>query len=105
VTFKQLTITKRADKASPALMLAAAQGTNLGSVTLHVAKQGGEFLAFTFKVVAIKTVSWAHDDESPKETVTFEYGALAIQYQPPSTPGSTAAPVGSCYDAINQAVC
>jgi hypothetical protein len=27
-----------------------------------------------------KKVTWAHDDESPKETVTFEYGGLAIQY-------------------------
>jgi bacteriocin-like protein len=23
---------------------------------------------FTFKLVAVKTVSWAHDDEAPKET-------------------------------------
>jgi hypothetical protein len=22
----------------------------------------------------VKTISWSHDDESPKETVTFEYG-------------------------------
>jgi hypothetical protein len=25
------------------------------------------------------TVTWSHDDESPKETVTFEYGALVIK--------------------------
>ncbi len=52
-------------------------------------------LVFTFKLVAVKTISWAHDDEAPKETVTFEYGGLNIQYyqqQPdgkpyPPTPG------------------
>ena len=27
----------------------------------------GGFLAFTFKLVAVKTVSWAHDDEAPKK--------------------------------------
>lgn len=26
----------------------------------------GGFLSFTFKLVAVKTVSWAHDDEAPK---------------------------------------
>ena len=25
------------------------------------------FLAFTFKLVAVKTISWAHDDEAPKK--------------------------------------
>ena len=46
------------------------------------------FLAFTFKLVAVKTMSWAHDDESPKETVTFEYGGLAIQYAVQKPDGS-----------------
>ena len=27
----------------------------------------GGFLAFTFKLVAVKTISWAHDDEAPKK--------------------------------------
>jgi hypothetical protein len=27
---------------------------------------GGTPLMFTFKLVAVKTVSWAHDDEAPK---------------------------------------
>jgi hypothetical protein len=26
----------------------------------------GGFLQFTFKLVAVKTISWAHDDEAPK---------------------------------------
>jgi hypothetical protein len=28
------------------------------------------------KPVRPKTVTWTHDDESPKEEVTFEYGAI-----------------------------
>jgi hypothetical protein len=27
----------------------------------------GGFLTFTFKLVAVKTVSWAHDDEGPEQ--------------------------------------
>jgi type VI protein secretion system component Hcp len=41
---------------------------------------GMVFLRFDFKLVAVKTISWSHDDESPKETVTFEYGGLQIRY-------------------------
>jgi hypothetical protein len=26
-----------------------------------------------------KTIPWSHDDEAPKETVTFEYGALQVR--------------------------
>ena len=40
---------------------------------------GGAPLTFTFKLAAVKTISWAHDDEAPKETTTFEYGGLVLQ--------------------------
>jgi hypothetical protein len=35
-------------------------------------------LQWDFKLVAVKTISWAYDDEAPKETVTFEYGGLQV---------------------------
>ena len=38
------------------------------------------FVRFDFKLAAVKTVSWAHDDEAPTETVTLDYGALIITY-------------------------
>jgi len=41
---------------------------------------GTVFLRFDFKLVAVKTISWSHDDESPKETTTFEYGGMLIRY-------------------------
>jgi hypothetical protein len=31
----------------------------------ELAEVAGGFLAFTFRLVAVKTVSWAHDDEAP----------------------------------------
>jgi hypothetical protein len=40
--------------------LAAVTGGGGGTTT---AGPGPTFLAFTFKLVAVKTISWAHDDE------------------------------------------
>ena len=86
ITFNPFSITRKIDCSSPDFFSKACSGTPFASVGLGMRKSAGGgatgvmFLAFTFKLVAVKTVSWAHDDESPKETVTFEYGGLAIQY-------------------------
>jgi type VI secretion system secreted protein Hcp len=86
VTFNPFSITRKIDCASPLFYQKACSGTPFAQVGLGLRKSAGGtatgvmFLAFTFKLVAVKTVSWAHDDESPKETVTFEYGALNVQY-------------------------
>jgi hypothetical protein len=41
---------------------------------------GGAFLRFDFKLVSVKTISWAPSSEAPKEEVTFEYGGLQVRY-------------------------
>ena len=43
---------------------------------------------FNFKLVAVKTVSWAYDDKLPKETITFEYGGLQVFYNMQKADGS-----------------
>jgi type VI secretion system secreted protein Hcp len=86
VTFNPFSITRKIDCASPTFFQMACSGTPFKTVGLGLRKSAGGdatgvmYLAFTFKLVAVKTVSWAHDDEAPKETVTFEYGGLIIQY-------------------------
>jgi type VI secretion system secreted protein Hcp len=86
VTFNPFSITRKVDCASPTFFQMACSGKSFQTVGLGIRKAAGNEasgvmnLAFTFKLVAVKTVSWAHDDEAPKETVTFEYGALDIQY-------------------------
>jgi type VI secretion system secreted protein Hcp len=86
VTFNPFSITRKIDCASPVFFEMACSGKSFQTFGLGLRKSAGNqasgvmFLAFTFKLVAVKTVSWAHDDESPKETVTFEFGGLAIQY-------------------------
>ena len=57
---------------------------------LGAGAMGQVFLArsTTGRLVAVKTISWSHDDESPKETVTFEYGGLQIRYCQQNPDGS-----------------
>jgi len=85
-TFNPFSITRKIDRASPIFYEYSCAGKSFKNVWLGMRKSAGTsaagemFLSFTFKLVGVKTVSWAHDDESPKETVTFEFGAMVIQY-------------------------
>jgi type VI secretion system secreted protein Hcp len=107
VTFNPFSITRKIDQASPILFQMACSGTAFKVVTLALRKGTGTgggganvsgmiFLRFDFKLVAVKTISWSHDDESPKETVTFEYGGMQIRYSPQDASGTlkTAIPGG-----------
>src|SRR3954453_9234144 len=82
VTFNPFSITRKIDRCSPIFYENACSGTPFQQVTLGLRKSSGGgtagqmYLVFNFKLVAVKTVSWSYDDESPKETVTFEYGGL-----------------------------
>jgi type VI secretion system secreted protein Hcp len=86
VTFNPFSITRKIDCSSTTFFERACSGTPFKSVFLGMRKSAGGdasgvfFLRFQFKLVAVKTVGWAHDDEAPKETVTFEYGGLIINY-------------------------
>jgi type VI secretion system secreted protein Hcp len=86
ITFNPFSITRPIDKSSPIVYKMACSGTPFAEVGLGLRKgSGGDtagqfFLSFTFKLVAVKTISWSHDETSPKETITFEYGALLVRY-------------------------
>lgn len=103
VTFNPFSITRKIDIASPIMFEMACAGVPFQTVSLALRKSAGTgasgtfFLRFDFKLVAIKTISWAHDDESPKETLTFEYGGLQVRYlqqKPDGTFASAAIPGG-----------
>jgi len=102
VTFNPFSITRKVDKSSPIFFQNACSGKAFKSVYLGMRKSAGNeatgafFLVFQFKLVAVKTVGWAHDDEAPKETVTFEYGGLLVKYgqQSPNGQISTVFPGG-----------
>jgi type VI secretion system secreted protein Hcp len=86
VQFNPFSITRLIDCASPILYKMACAGKSFETVGLGVRKSAGAqaagvmYLAFTFKLVAVKTWALAHSDDGPSETVTFEYGGLCMQY-------------------------
>jgi len=86
VTFNPFSITRKIDKATTDFFSMACSGTAFRRVVLGARKAAGgssagaTYLTFCFKLVAVKTMSFSYDDESPKETVTFEYGALVVSY-------------------------
>jgi type VI secretion system secreted protein Hcp len=86
VTFNPFSIERKIDKASPTFFMMSCSGQAFERVVLAMRKSsGGEatgkfFLRFDFKLVAVKTISWEHDEESPKESIEFEYGALFVRY-------------------------
>ena len=94
VSFNPFSITRKIDKSSPDFFKNACSGTAFKQVSLGLRKSAGDdtagkfFLRFDFKLVAVKTISWAHGDESPTETITFEYGGLQVKYTPQLADGS-----------------
>lgn len=89
--FSEFKITKAVDRASPNLLLYAGRGAHITQLDLYLRKaDGGQqgadavFLQYSFKLVAVSTIDWSGSagDDTVKEEVTFEYGALQITYQP-----------------------
>ena len=106
VTFNPFRITRKTDKASPVLFQMMCSGTPFQTVALAIRKSAGAssvgeaFLKFTFKLVAVKTISWAHSDDSQKEAVTFEYGGLVVEYWGQKADGSMGMNVVSGWNRV-----
>jgi type VI secretion system secreted protein Hcp len=106
VTFNPFSITRKIDKASPILFDMSCSGTAFKQVSLALRKSAGGmqsgvvFLRFDFKLVGVKTISWSHDDESPKETVTFAYGGILIRYCQQKPDGSLNTPIPGGWNMI-----
>jgi type VI secretion system secreted protein Hcp len=94
VKFNEFTISRKIDKASPIIYQMACSGTPFKFVALAFRKSSGGditgkfFLRFDFKLVAVKTINWEFDEESPKENMTFEYGGLIMRYTPQNPNGT-----------------
>ena len=106
IKFNEFSITRKIDRASPTLFDMACSGTAFKQVILALRKSAGGmtagqvFLRFDFKLVAVKTISWEHDEESPKETVTFEYGGMLIRYCQQNADGSLQSPIAGGWNGI-----
>jgi|SRR4051812_42566412 type VI protein secretion system component Hcp len=94
IVFNPFSITRKIDLLSPKLFEMSCSGTPFKKVALGLRKSAGGdttgcvFVAFIFKMVGVKTISWSYDDEAPKETTTFEYGGFQIHYRPQKPDGT-----------------
>ena len=112
VTFNPFSITRKIDKASPKFFEMACSGTAFQLVTLMFRKSSGAgaaaagntsgqvYLRFDFKLVAVKTISWSHNDEGPEETITFEYGGLQTRYAQQEASGKLKTPVAGGWNRV-----
>lgn len=112
VMFNPLSITRKIDKCSPMFFQHACSGTAFELVTLCLAVRSAVgaaaagnssvaiYARFDFKLVAVKSISWSYDDESPKEILTFEYGGLIVNYAPQNADGSMMTPVSGGWNRI-----
>ena len=125
VTFNPFQVTRKTDRASPVFFMMCCAGQHFSQVSLCLRRAGGgagtaggtatagqgsatmssgtTFLRFDFALVAVKTISWSGSDgdESPKEEVTFEYGALMVQYiQQAATGAAQGAAVSGSWNRV-----
>lgn len=89
---QNLTLTKRVDKASTALMLAVFQGTHFPTAVLFTRNQGANPLDF-FKITMTDIVvnsytTSAASDGSLVESVSVSFGTIRFDYQPQNPDGT-----------------
>jgi type VI secretion system secreted protein Hcp len=83
--FQNFVITKNVDKASPKLMLSCAKGEHIAAVTIELCRATGDktkFLEHKLTDVLISNVSLsgAHHDNLPAESVAFNFGKIETTY-------------------------
>lgn len=85
--FKDFSIIKALDKASPKLFLAASDGTHIKSVILELCRAGGDklkYMEYKMSNCLITLVSPAGESKAPEtlplEKVTFNYGKIEMSY-------------------------
>ena len=86
VRLKEISVTKKHDKASAALFQHAASGKHISTGLITVRKAGGtpiEYLTIKLKDLAVSSVQTAASgDEGPTEQISFVYGKLEVEYKP-----------------------
>jgi type VI protein secretion system component Hcp len=90
--FGTFTVDKVVDSSSVPLYKACCRATIFPSIMLAVRKAGGSnllFLQYIFRYNQVTGVTWdgGSGDERPKESVTFIFKAMGVQYIPQSADG------------------
>ena len=111
IKLNAFSITRSIDTASTTFFQMACNGTAFESVVLMLRKamgagasadevSGGVFLRFDFKLVAVKTINWNHDEVSPKEAIAFEYGGLQMRYAQQDPSGKLGSVLAAGWNAV-----
>jgi len=102
--FSDFTITKRADKASPKLILSCAKGEHIASVSVELCRATGDktkFLEYKMSDVLVTNVTMSNDASAdlPTETIAFNFSKLETTYvaTDPKT-GKAAGQVSTSWD-------
>jgi type VI secretion system secreted protein Hcp len=105
VTMQDVHVVARLSKASPALMLACAQGKHIKDATLTARRVGPakqDFLVLRFEDVVITSynVSGSEADGGPPtDQVSFAFARIRLEYRPQKQDGSLGPAVKAGWDA------
>ncbi|MDE1819074.1 MAG: type VI secretion system tube protein Hcp, partial [Thaumarchaeota archaeon] len=102
VKFNELVITKLVDKSSPTLFKDLSAGGHFDKVVLTVRKAGGtqDYLTMTMGLVFVTHYSQGSAGGMPTETISFEFGNLAINYKPQTSSGTLGASIVDGWDQV-----
>jgi type VI secretion system secreted protein Hcp len=103
VSFRDLSVGKRIDAATPKLMLACASGQHIKSALLTARRGGGggiEYLKIKMDVVLVTSVNVgeAAAEGEPTETVTFNFEKVNLDYIGHSDTGTPNPPISFGWD-------
>jgi type VI secretion system secreted protein Hcp len=110
VTFNPLVIKRPVDQTSPVLFRDCASGVTFKTLTVNVVGSNPAVnipLTYTFSLVAVQTIAYDSGDGSsaPMETVSFQYGALEIDYTAQKADGTPGTTVAAGWDRVKNIGC
>lgn len=106
--FKPIVITKHIDATSPTLFAVLCRGGHYETVTFDFFQAGGEgantkpYYSIACKMVAIRDFeqSGSVGDDVPLEQITFQCGAIQLNYRPQDTKGALGDPVSTQWSTV-----
>src|SRR5262249_14411283 len=104
--FKEFSITKTTDTASPSFFVDLATGTHFQKVVLQKTKGGGDagastpFLTFDFRTVFVTKIDWSPDPAGSDETVETIHMLAGVLNMTVAGPSGGGGPVSGGWDQI-----
>jgi type VI secretion system secreted protein Hcp len=101
--FSDVTVTKNLDKATPELMLRAANGATIPTAKVRftrAAEDSDVYLRYCFTGVRITSFSQSSGGEAPSESVAFSYSSIVQSYTQQSTTGGAGTVFDTGWDLL-----